>query len=57
MLGWLFDHQKRYLKKIKPIVEKINSLEPKFEKLSDLELKNTSSKFKEKEAKEESVDD
>ncbi|MCD6528530.1 preprotein translocase subunit SecA [bacterium] len=57
MFKWLFDYQKRYLKKIKPIIEKINSLESNFEKLSDLELKNTTSKFKERVAKGESLDD
>ena len=56
MFNWLFDYQKRYLKKIKPIIEKINSLEPNFEKLSDSELKNTTSKFKEKVTKGESLD-
>ncbi|MCD6085808.1 preprotein translocase subunit SecA [bacterium] len=57
MFNWLFDYQKRYLKKIKPIIEKINSLEAKFEKLSNLEIKDTTSKFKERIANGESLDD
>ncbi len=56
MFNWLFDYQKRYLKKIKPIVEKINSFEAKFEKLSNLEIKNTTSKFKERVANGETLD-
>ena len=37
----------RYIKKIKPLVEQINELENKIKNLSDTELKNSTSKFKE----------
>lgn len=36
----------KFLKKIQPIVEQINRLEPEFEKLSDVDLKNKTAEFK-----------
>ena len=57
MLDWLFNYQKRYLRKIKPIVEKINSLEKKFEKISDKELGATTQKYRERLKKGESLDE
>jgi preprotein translocase subunit SecA len=36
----LFDSSEKYLKKIRPIISKINSLEPEFESMSDDELKS-----------------
>jgi len=33
------DYNEKYLKKISKLVEKINNLEPEFEKLSDSQLK------------------
>jgi preprotein translocase subunit SecA len=47
----------RDLKKLHPIVVKINSLEPEFEKLSDDELKNKTAEFKARLEKGESLDD
>ena len=47
----------RELKKIRPIVEKINSLEPQIEKLSDDELKAKTPYFKEQIEKGKSLDD
>ncbi len=47
----------REIKKIKPIVEQINSLEPQIEKLSDAELKAKTPYFKEKIAQGASLDD
>ena len=46
-----------YLKKLRPIINKINSLEPKFEKLSSEELKLETEKLKGRLKKGESLDD
>ncbi len=43
MLGKLFDSSERFLGKVRPLVEKINTLEPDFDKLSDDELKSYTS--------------
>ena len=49
MLENLFgDPNKRYLNKIKPIVDKINELESEFEHFSKEELKNKTNEFKAK---------
>ena len=50
------DANERYLKSTKPIVEKINSLEPKFERFSDEELKGKIKEFRERIKKGESLD-
>ncbi|NPA38861.1 MAG: preprotein translocase subunit SecA [Thermodesulfobacteria bacterium] len=47
----------RELKKLKPIVQKINSLEPKIQKLSDAELARKTIEFKERLERGESLDD
>ena len=47
----------RELKKLKPIVQKINSLEPKIQKLSDSELARKTIEFKERLERGESLDD
>jgi preprotein translocase subunit SecA len=47
----------KYLKKIKPIVEKINSLEKEFEKIPDEKLKEKTFEFKERLKKGETLDD
>jgi preprotein translocase subunit SecA len=47
----------KYLKGIRPLVDKINSLEPEFEKLSDQELKERSFSLKEKVKNNGSLDD
>ncbi len=51
------DPNERELKKLQPIVEKIGSYEPDILKLSDEELKNKTSKFKERLDKGETLDD
>ena len=51
------DPNEKYLKKIQPLVEKINSLERKFEKLSDEELKGKTFEFKERLKKGETLDE
>ena len=47
----------REIKRIKPIVEKINALEGNFEKLSDAELKQKTNEFKERLDSGETLDD
>lgn len=47
----------KYLKKIKPIVEKINSLERSFEKFSDEKLREKSFELKERVKRGESLDE
>ena len=45
------------IKRITPIVQKINSLEPDMEKLSDKELQSKTPEFKQRLANGESLDD
>lgn len=45
-LGNLIDSNEKVLKKLQPIVEKINSLEPEYEKLSDEQLKAKTEEFR-----------
>ncbi len=47
----------RELKKLKPIVQKINALEPEFKKLSDQELARKTVEFKERLERGESLDE
>ncbi|RKY03733.1 preprotein translocase subunit SecA, partial [Candidatus Poribacteria bacterium] len=47
----------RILKKLWPIVEKVNSLEPQMEKLSDEQLRDKTEEFKERLKKGETLDD
>ncbi len=51
------DPTEKYLKKLQPIVEKINSLEPEFKKIPDEKLKEKTNEFKERLGKGESLDD
>ncbi len=48
-------HEK-YLKKLQPIIEKINSLEPEIEKFSNQELKEKTAEFKERLKQGENLD-
>ena len=50
-------HSERELKRIYPIVDKIEAMEPDFEKLSDEELKAKTTEYKERLAKGETLDD
>lgn len=55
---WLVgDTNKRYIKSIQPIVDKINSLEPDMKALNDDQLKAKTIEFKERLAKGASLDD
>jgi preprotein translocase subunit SecA len=51
------DPNKRIIDNMRPIVERINFLEPEFEKLSDEELKNKTKEFRLLLEKEKSLDD
>jgi len=51
------DANERELKKIQPLVARINQLEPSFQKLSDDELRAKTAEFKERLAKGETLDD
>ena len=51
------DYNEKYLKKTQPLVEKINSLEKDFEKLSDEQLKDKTREFKESLRKGQTLDD
>ncbi len=62
MIGKLFKNiigskNERELKKLAPIVAKINELEPKFKGLSDSQLRDKTGEFKERIAKGEFLDD
>ena len=51
------DANEKYLKKLQPVIEKINSLENEFEGFSDEELKKRTYQLKERLRKGESLDD
>ncbi len=51
------DSNEKELKRLQPIAEKINSYEPDISKLNDGELKNKTTKFKERLDKGETLDD
>ncbi len=51
------DPNKRIIEKMLPIVERINFLEPEFEKLTDEELKNKTTEFRLRFQKDEILDD
>ncbi|MFZ5559768.1 MAG: preprotein translocase subunit SecA, partial [Patescibacteria group bacterium] len=61
MTGMLYkifgDPNKRYLKKIQPMVDEINKLEPRFERFSNEELKNKTIEFKDRLEKGASLDE
>ncbi len=50
-------YSSREIKRIIPVVDKINELEPEFVSLTDAELKNKTNEFKERLSKGESLDD
>jgi preprotein translocase subunit SecA len=60
MLKWLAkltDSNEKEVKRLRPIVDKINSLEPQFQKLSADELRGKTAEFKERLDKGETLDD
>jgi preprotein translocase subunit SecA len=56
-LGGLVDSNEKELKRLEPIVDSINRLEPEFEKLSDDELGAKTAEFKERLANGSSLDE
>jgi preprotein translocase subunit SecA len=56
-LSNLFDSNEKELKRLQPLVDDINSLEPEFEKLSDDELRAKTDEFKARLADGESLDE
>ncbi len=60
MVKWLsnlIDSNEKELKRLQPLVDHINSLEPEFEKLSDAELRAKTNEFKARLADGESLDE
>jgi preprotein translocase subunit SecA len=57
MLSKLFGSAEKQAGKLRPLVEKINELEPKMEKLSDDELKGKTAEFRERLKKEATLDE
>ena len=57
LLSNFFGSNQKEIAKLQPIVEKINAFGPDFRKLSDEELKNKTTEFKERLAKGETEDD
>jgi preprotein translocase subunit SecA len=58
LFSWLgSDPNQRLLSKLDPIVEEINGLEPEFEKLSDGELRELTTEFRERLAEGETLDE
>lgn len=51
------DSNEKYLKNLSPVIEKINSFEKDFEKLSSEEIKSKTKEFKERLKKNETLDD
>jgi preprotein translocase subunit SecA len=56
-LGSLTDSNEKELRRLEPIVDQINSLEPEFEKLSDAELRAKTDEFKARLGNNETLDD
>jgi len=56
-LGSLVDSNEKELKRLEPIVDEINSLEPDFQKLSDAELRAKTDEFKARLKNGEALDD
>jgi preprotein translocase subunit SecA len=56
ILSKLFGSAEKQAGKLKPLVEKINNLEPEIEKLSDEELKGKTTEFRERLKKNETLD-
>ena len=56
-LGSLTDSNEKELKRLQPIVDDINSLEPEFQKLSDAELRARTDEFKARLKNGETLDD
>jgi preprotein translocase subunit SecA len=51
------DSNEKYLKKLQPVIDEINRLEPKFERFSNADLRKKTDEFKERLQKGETLDD
>ena len=56
-LGGLVDSNEKEIKRLQPLVARINTLEPDFERLSDTELRAKTDEFKVRYRKEDNLDD
>ncbi len=56
-LGKIFDSNEKVIGQLKSTVDKINSLETEYQKLTDNQLKEKTAEFKDRLAKEETLDD
>ncbi len=56
-MGLFKTYSEKEVKRVRPIVEKINNLEPEIQKLSDEELRNKTVEFKDRLEKGETLDD
>jgi preprotein translocase subunit SecA len=56
-LGSLIDSNEKELRRLEPIIDQINSLEPDFQKLSDAELRSKTDGFKSRLKDNETLDD
>jgi len=56
-LGGLMDSNEKELKRLQPIVERINALEPEFEALGDAQLRDKTDEFRARLRKGESLDE
>jgi len=56
-LGKLIDSNEKELKKLQPLVEQINRLEPEFQSLNDQQLRSKTDEFKKRLEKGETLDD
>jgi preprotein translocase subunit SecA len=56
IIGFIGDSNERELRRLQPAVDKINALEPEFEKLNNDELRDKTAEFKARLEKDESLD-
>ena len=56
IIGFIGDSNERELRRLQPTVDKINALEPEFERLNDDELKSKAAEFKARLENDESLD-
>jgi preprotein translocase subunit SecA len=57
LIGGLFDSNEREIKRLQPLVAKINSLEPDFQRLTDAELRAKTDEFRARYQDKEELDD
>jgi preprotein translocase subunit SecA len=57
LLGNILDSNEKQLKRLQPVVKRINALEPQFEALSDAELRAKTAEFRSRLEGDEDLDD